>query len=378
MLSKLILLVLLWGVCVRALPETYFIDPIPTPPPPANCSSAYSCVGEGDTCVGAYGVNTNCANPTSNNISCCARGLFCIDSTCQTNNEGAICNNTASGVCYSTIPGLACLPAANGTCTYMASVGDTCNASPNNCLNNLNCSTTCTGLALYQPCTPGILQCAFGLYCGLNATTIPPSTQCLATLAAGAQCNLTTAQCGPSYYCWNSVCTAPYTVAVGLPCVGDLCATGNICASNATGFFCVAAQTSLTTCLNATADCPANVQCKCSSFSGKSYCADPTYNDCTDEDSSLTSCLVQYSCSTASLAPNSCAYSNCYSDLKKSQSCQCTSASAQYDSCFYNDFCGGFPVWAIIVIIVVAIVLVLAIVLLVFFMMRRRRQYDSI
>jgi hypothetical protein len=90
-------------------------------------------------------------------------------------------------------------------------------------------------------------------------------------------------------------------------------------------------------------------------------------------------CLASSGCDeTPTNNPDSCCQDKCSSEFKKMGSCSCSLSSAMYGKCYYNDFCGGFPVWAIIVIIVVAIVLVLAIVLLVFFMMRRRRQYDSI
>jgi hypothetical protein len=105
---------------------------------------------------------------------------------------------------------------------------------------------------------------------------------------------------------------------------------------------------------------------------------DYIYNPCTSEESDLTTCLASNNCTDASDAPESCCYANCLSQYKKTFSCGCSLSDQFYGSCFYNQYCGGFPVWAIIVIIVVAIVLVLAIVLLVFFMMRRRRQYDSI
>jgi len=118
----------------------------------------------------------------------------------------------------------------------------------------------------------------------------------------------------------------------------------------------------------------------CSEVTGNSFCLGNNYiyNPCTSEDSTLESCLAGANCTYGTDAPNSCCYANCLSDYKKTFSCQCSIINDIYGGCYYNQYCGGFPVWAIILIIVVAIVLVLAIVLLVFFMMRRRRQYDSI
>jgi hypothetical protein len=102
------------------------------------------------------------------------------------------------------------------------------------------------------------------------------------------------------------------------------------------------------------------------------------FDPCTEASDDLNDCMVDNNCTMALANPNSCVYNNCYSDLKKSQSCLCDASDTIASSCLYNQYCGGFPVWAIIVIIIAAIVLVLGIVLLVFFMMRRRRVYDSI
>jgi hypothetical protein len=156
-----------------------------------------------------------------------------------------------------------------------------------------------------------------------------------------------------------------------------VCASGLTCSNNGT---CTAVTDDLVECTD-TANCTAmGGTCQCSFFTGNSYCVGGSYNydPCSDEQATLTSCLATANCSTATNAPESCCYANCLSDYKKATSCRCSMLNSFYGDCFYNQYCGGFPVWAIIVIIVVAIVLVLGIVLLVFFMMRRRRQYDSI
>jgi len=147
-----------------------------------------------------------------------------------------------------------------------------------------------------------------------------------------------------------------------------------VCALNKT---CVSATDDVTTC-TANSDCNSGVPCICSFFTGNSFCADPLLDPCTEQMSDLSTCMVDNNCSTPYQSPDSCLYNNCYSDIKKSNSCGCDDADTIASNCIYNTYCGGFPVWAIIVIIIVAIVLVLAIVLLVFFMMRRRRVYDSI
>jgi len=366
-----------------ALPD--FNDVVNPYPPGPNCTSVWGCVGKGDTCSHSLvGLSCNGQQPFSNQ-SCCALGLSCIGGVCAVDNSGSLCGGTYNNAssCMTNYAGatIQCVGSNSttaGTCQYMYGVGDTCTSSAN-CLYNLNCSGTCQGIATTNACNL-TQQCVYGDYCALNFT-------CQPMVASGGTCGgLVPCTAGTVCLTVNgtSTCVGLFTQTAGTkPCMsstgGSTCNTGLVCwALNST---CVTADTDITSCDdgNATTSCPISTwSCACSPFSGKSYCNDPYYNDCTDQQSSLLTCQTSSSCPTVSGAPNSCIYQNCYSEWKKSQSCGCTSASTGLDSCSYNDFCGGFPVWAIIVIIVVAIILVLGIVLLVFFMMRRRRQYDSI
>jgi len=363
---KLFLFVLFWGVCMCfAYPHELFTksSKIATGMGmnSSNCSSIYSCAGKGDSCNGSF-TNGDCISGSS----CCAIGLYCISSECATDNMGANC--TVMGDCHSSITGS--YNCVNSTCKYIYGPGDTCTTSTD-CIGGLNCTDSlCAGIAQGKACLFSDL-CAFGLYCGLNNG----SMQCIPQPGENGTCPLGVT-CYPGNVCESGKCITAYSVASGKSCSTQMtCETGLVCASNGT---CVEAITSLTTCTNATTDCPKGVPCECSPFSGTSFCVESLYDPCTDEASDLLSCLAENNCTNALGSPNSCAYDHCYSDIKKSNSCGCSAQDSVYDSCFYNQYCGGFPVWAIILIIVVAIVLVLAIVLLVFFMMRRRRQYDSI
>jgi len=195
---------------------------------------------------------------------------------------------------------------------------------------------------------------------------------CANKVPAGGDCS--TYPCYPGTTCFNNNCTTLYSVPSGGKCSSsDLCETGYVCSLTGT---CTEAQDSFESC-SQQSDCSSGI-CTCSLYSGDSYCFVVDVDPCTDAASDLNDCIVDNNCTSANAGPQSCAYNNCYSDLKKSQSCGCDLADTAYSSCFYNQYCGGFPVWAIIVIIIAAIVLVLGIVLLVFFMMRRRRVYDSI
>jgi hypothetical protein len=178
-------------------------------------------------------------------------------------------------------------------------------------------------------------------------------------------------------------CQAIGTQQMGGPCTSnglfDACASGLVCNDGAgvANVSCISVNTSSVACTDS-ANCTGG-SCQCSPVTGSSYCVGTPFNNpCTEETINYAQCLAQQACAIPSVAPDSCAQKNCESDFKKYQSCGCSLSNSVLGKCTYNQYCGGFPVWAIIVIIVVAIVLVLAIVLLVFFMMRRRRQYDSI
>jgi len=368
--TKLIFaVILLWGVCLAVAfphrPETAFerasklqLDAF-TATANVTCQDDLSCAGEDDDCIGDQ-LNMNGCNVS--NASCCALGLLCLEGECKTDNMGDDCNNTLD--CHTTIA--APYDCVSGECQYVYGPGDSC-SSNSDCMGSLNCTgSVCVGLSVGMTCTAG--QCGFGLSC--NA-----SNMCANDVPQGGDCTGVGAVCYPGTFCSGGKCVKYFSIAAGGSCAGFLaCETGLTCAPNKT---CVTATTSISSC-STNSDCNNGIVCVCSQYTGEFYCADPLWNPCSDQESDLESCLVDSNCTTAYGSPDSCAYSNCYSDLKKSNSCACDDLDTIFSSCFYNTYCGGFPVWAIIVIIIVAIVLVLAIVLLVFFMMRRRRVYDSI
>jgi hypothetical protein len=267
----------------------------------------------------------------------------------------------------------------NSTCQYMMQVGEDC--TDNRLCWSGKCNTTCQGMPLGGMCSHDA-QCNFGLYCNYNILTM--NGTCSNTTAPGASCNPIGVPCSPGNVCFEktfgngTTCQQVGTQSSGMPCTTDACQSGLICNTAAANVTCVSVNTSSVAC-TASANCSNGASCVCSYVTGSSYCVGATYNDpCTEENLNLIQCLADNSCQAQSEAPDSCAQTNCESDYKKTQSCMCSLSNSMSGKCSYSQYCGGFPVWAIIVIIVVAIVLVLAIVLLVFFMMRRRRQYDSI
>jgi len=338
-----------------------------------SCNATDSCAGKGDACKGNYNTGNGC-NKTA--ATCCASGLYCINSTCVTDNLGDSCAN--SGQCFS--PSSAPVSCVKGVCQYVYSVGDDC-TNNTDCISGM-CNTTCQGMGVGGACSIARPQCNFGLYCKMMNVT---SYTCQNTTAQGDDCT-TPSQCAPGNTCFadgfgankNVTCQGVGTQGAGMPCMdSSACGSGYGCGGNPKNMTCVQVNTTMVDCTT-NADC-ANGNCGCSPVSGTLYCQGGLYNDpCTAEYVSLQSCLAGAGCTAASDAPDSCCYANCLSDYKKTYSCHCSLSDSIGGTCFYNQYCGGFPIWAIIVIIVVAIVLVLAIVLLVFFMMRRRRHYDSV
>jgi len=338
------------------------------------CNATDSCAGKGDACKGIYGI-PGCS-PT--NGTCCSQGLFCVNSLCVTDNVGQNCTSQTQCVSSSPTP----MNCVAGSCVYIYGPGDSC-SNNTDCASNNCTSGVCYGGSMGQSCSTAssLPSCNFGLYCTVNMNA---STTCQNRTAEGGNCT-TTMQCMEGTTCFSStqnangtlsqaMCQAIGTQDEGGPCMdSSACDSGNVCYQGN----CTTVGTSMTAC-NSNANCTGGL-CACSSVTGDMYCVGSLYNNpCTDESISLETCLATSMCSEATDAPNSCCYANCLSQYKKSVSCGCSFADSVSGDCVYNQYCGGFPVWAIIVIIVVAIVLVLAIVLLVFFMMRRRRQYDSI
>jgi len=342
-----------------------------------SCNATDTCAGKGDACAGNYPGSSGCSRT---NGTCCAFGLYCVNKTCMVDTEGGQCNSASDcypSAYYNNLPVFACV---NATCQYMMQNGEDC--TDNRLCYSGKCNTTCQGLGQGQGNCGESTDCNFGLWCSSNGTY----GTCQNSTAPGANCEM--APCSPGYVCFaksfsgngsTPTCQQVGTQSEGMPCVGGACASGLVCnAFNPANMTCVTANTSSVAC-TANANCSNGAACACSDVTGSSYCVGPTYNDpCTEENLQFTQCLADNNCQFVSEAPDSCAQSNCESDYKKTQSCSCSLYNSQSGKCSYSQYCGGFPVWAIIVIIVVAIVLVLAIVLLVFFMMRRRRQYDSI
>jgi len=333
-----------------------------------NCSATDTCAGKGDTCGGNYfPAMGGCSKA---NGTCCAEGLYCVNKTCLVDTYEGLCSTAAD--CYP----MGEFTCVNKTCQYIMGIGEDCSAN-SECYSGNCANGTCMGSGYGGSCMTS-LNCNFGLYCA----SMGGNYSCQNTTAPGQPCG-NGVPCFPGNVCFQktfgngSTCQAIGTQTEGMPCTTGACASGLVCNIASMNVTCVSVNTSSVAC-TADQNCTNGV-CKCSPVTGSSYCVGLAYNNpCTEESINYYQCLATSSCSFSSEAPDSCAQKNCESDYKKSQSCGCSLSNSVLGKCTYNQYCGGFPVWAIIVIIVVAIVLVLAIVLLVFFMMRRRRQYDSI
>jgi len=348
-----------------------------------SCNQTDNCAGKGDDCSGIYLIDMGGCSKT--NSSCCAIGLFCINSTCVTDTVGDFC--TKNSQCVSSSPNqLNCI---NNTCTFVYLPGDSCSGN-SDCVSGNCTGSICQGQMMGEICNTfpseaNAQMCNFGLWCMPNATN-PTVGVCENRTASGQNCTIP-AQCMEGTTCFSStndngtlsqaMCQTIGTQSTGNPCIDSFaCDSGDVCINGN----CTTLTPSIVSCtLNSNCTGP-NSQCTCSVITGELYCTGSEYSntDCSDEGISLMTCLANNKCTEPSDAPNSCCYASCLSEYKKAISCGCSASDTINGGCVYSQYCGGFPVWAIIVIIVVAIVLVLAIVLLVFFMMRRRRQYDSI
>jgi len=383
-----ILLILCLGMISLAMAsKSTFLDDLFMPSPLAdnvNCSASISCAGKGKTCAGNYNLFTNGATGgcVPANGTCCATGLFCnVNKTCEENSYQATCSG--NGDCFPSGE-FGCVA---GTCQYMLTNGDACTTNNSQLCPTGMCNpntSMCTGLSVGQTCmvsptTGKSNQCNFGLYCAMG---LMGNYTCQNATAQGSPCAYTGSdECFPGNVCFKNngtlTCQAVGSQVPGGACTANACGSGYYCGS-APNQTCQAVNTGSVACTNV-ANCTSGSTCICSHVTGTAYCVGAGYNNpCTEESVGLVQCLADQQCVGASAAPDSCCQQKCESDYKKSFSCSCSLGNSMYGKCFYNTYCGGFPVWAIIVIIVVAIVLVLAIVLLVFFMMRRRRQYDSI
>jgi len=193
-------------------------------------------------------------------------------------------------------------------------------------------------------------------------------------------------ECYPGNVCFaqkagaTPTCQAVGSQVSGGPCTQEACGADLACPASG-NMTCQSVVPNIETCTNATKDCSVSgASCECSHFVAEAFCTSPLYDPCTSEQIDLTQCMVTNKCIVEAETPGSCCQNGCSSEYKKLRQCLCSIVKETIGSCWYDTYCGGFPVWAIIVIIVAVIALILGVVAVVIFYMRqkRRRQYESI
>jgi hypothetical protein len=362
-------------------------------PPSNSCVQALDCQKSGKPCSGTFDTKSgkfNC-NASSANSTCCAEGLYCINSTCLSDTVGDYCTTPVQ--CIGGGPFVDC---QNNTCVQLGLPGDECSVDSDCFFGSTvsSCSDgVCTGLGAGAKCTLGgaglgLYSCSPQLYCQYDQTTL--LTSCQPQIKENATCTIYDV-CADGNICSSKVkCIAPFQGAQGAACGYNLeCNTDFYCASNSTCQSWTA--WSQTSCTNQS-DCSSNEVCLCDQVTGDQFCipfTESINSYCAPELQTAFSCLSENNCSfyyatvantngAGVLPPNSCAAENCKSSFKKSVGCGCSAQKDLYGDCYYSEYCGGFPVWAIIVIAIVGVILVLVVIVVIVMVMRRRRTYDTI
>jgi len=364
-------------------------------PPSNSCEQAYDCQKSGKACVGTFDFSTgkSSCNASSANSTCCASGLYCINSTCLSDTMGDYCTTVAQ--CIGGGPFVAC---QNSTCVQLGLPGDECSVDTDcffNPTGSLCTDDLCTGLGAGAKCSLagsglGQFACSPQLYCQVNATN-GKLASCQPQLAENATCSPTRDVCASGNICGSKgKCIPPFQGGNGTACaINEECNTDSYCATSGT---CQSwSSWTQTSCTNQS-DCSNNEVCICDQITGDQFClpfTESIVSYCAPEEQSAFQCLSENNCSYyyaavtglnggGSLPPNSCAAENCKSSYKKAVGCGCTTAKDLFGTCYYSEYCGGFPVWAIIVIAIVGVILVLVVIVVIVMVMRRRRTYDTI
>lgn len=326
------------------------------------CDSIFECAGEGDSCV------TTCNYTDSDNVNCCASGLLCKNETCMSDNLDGWCN--AASDCF--YPGYA-TRCVDHACALVYYPGDSCSVDTDCITACDNETSTCIGFNETQTCVTG--QCAYGLTCGF----VNGAQSCVKLSGPNETCT-SDHSCWPGYGCNGQVCVEAFSLEADAACGNSetVCETDLVCYNGK----CVEGEEWEIQDCDDNSDCPNGETCLCSQITGEQFCSTPVdknnFTNYHEEMNDLYSCVREYNCTNVGNGPNSCVQQNCGSDADALTGASCDLGDTVYGSCYYNDACGGFPLWAIIVIIVVAVVLVLVVVVVVVMAMRKRRQYDTI
>jgi len=354
-----------------------------------DCLMTQDFVSKGGDCDGDLMHETNSCSVLKGSPSCCAQGLYCVNSKCAVDNVGSLCKRSSDCLpdvvpyaAGSTAFPMACI---SGVCQYLSGPGDSCSVN-SDCANNLACTLgKCAGLTSGVFCNislprNALRQCAFGFYC---TGTCQPAGSLNATCFSDTQC-------APGFFCGNdNQCVQTFTTPVGDSCSSSTtsgsnqqeCKVGYTCNSRST---CVPITPSIIKCENqneCTTASSSSPSCSCQPSTGKSFCTGTSYNydSCTQERYEYYTCMNTNQCSTISNQPSSCSYTSCSSSMNKLTKCLCSILKSQAGDAYYCN--AGFATWKLIVSIVVPVVGIILLVIIVVVLVlscRKNKEYEQI
>jgi hypothetical protein len=376
------------------------------------CSQNSSCSTPGHPCRGELS-SSSMTNCSLSDHSCCPVGEYCVNGRCQVDNSGRPCNTNDD--CEGSLFGNGLMFCLNHHCVQQSNAGDVCTEDIE-CfgseLNQTKCvNGKCQGGRLGQLCKPPVeatsifaitnfegASCDFGLQCQWNGSHYV----CAKVVPQGEFCN-TSISCSPGTYCdlFTSTCVPYFSKKLGENCSDFFaCATGFVC-PNATllknlsiASVCVVANIipqTPNTC-ESNAECPSNVACECSPFTGQSYCFGSHYppnsvigDPLADAFSNAITCYVKNQCT--SINPNlqrgSCQHENCYGAT--------VDLFAASPLCWLSTWFGGcmspavvkvclhhtFSIYWTILLVVGALLSAVVVLIFALLMIRRRHQSAS-
>jgi len=343
-----------------------------------DCLMTQDYIQKGGTCDGDLMSNNgdNDCSILKGNPSCCAYGLYCVNSACAVDNVGGPCKH-ADDCMPDVVPFIAGatqwpMSCNGGVCQYVNGPGDSCTVNAD-CANSLACTAgKCTGLTTGVLCNSSS-QCAFGFYCSV---TCQPAGTLNATCFGDSMC-------APGFFCSNLKCVPTFSTSVGESCDKGTqfeCKVGYTCVSGT----CVPSTPSVIHCEHSNECTSASGNggsCLCQPSSGKSFCSGSQYNydSCTKARSDYYGCMSSSQCTTISNQPTSCSYSSCKSQFDKLTKCTCSTLKSQAGDLYYCN--AGFATWKLIVTIVVPVVGIILLVIIVIVLVlscRKHKDYEQI
>ncbi|KAH3756149.1 hypothetical protein Pelo_12072 [Pelomyxa schiedti] len=338
------------------------------------CEVSVACVEDNAKC--RYEGGTCPINATS----CCLDGHFCISGKCKLNSNGLPCNST--GVCYPTSLGSRVAGCVGGVCRLYANAGDSCDSVTLPCYPPSECvNATCTSLPVGSTCVPSpdidslLPWRSPGVSCSQGDLCVPDSYgavtgTCVSTLIEGDACSQSTAPCGPNLICDLGLCTELYSKQENESCSGEYICDPPLQCINST---CTKDKPNSLHKCSASSDCSADSYCRCSDYTGYSYCDIDPHWICQAEEKEMYTCLAS-NCPAVyfSEAQGSCQNSQCEEAQDKFNKCTlCNYEMLVRRTCIpikiQEEYCPALELWEKLIIlssIGAAVVVIVSVIML--------------